>query len=67
MENTDLKALEDRVDRLVARCRRLEEENRVLRNQHSHLITERAALIEKTEHARNRVEAMITRLKSMEL
>ena len=30
------------------------------------LVNERAILIEKTEHARSRIEAMITRLRAME-
>ena len=67
METPDIKALEHLVDELVTKCRRLTDENKALRNQHSHLIAERAALIEKTEHARSRVEAMIARLRSMEV
>jgi cell division protein ZapB len=67
MEIPELRALEARVDELVDKCRRLADENKALRSQHGHLIAERAALIEKTEHARTRVEAMIARLKAMEL
>lgn len=67
MDTPDIKALEQLVDELVAKCRRLADENRALRNQHGHLLAERAALIEKTEHARTRVESMIARLKSMEM
>ncbi len=67
MEHQDLKDLEERVNDLVAKCARLQEENYALRHQQNHLIAERAALIEKTEQARTRVESMITRLKSMEL
>ena len=67
MDTPDIKALEQLVDELIARSKRLADENRALRNQHTHLLTERAALIEKTEHARNRVESMIASLKSMEM
>jgi cell division protein ZapB len=67
MEDEVIKSLENRVDRLIDRCRTLEEENHALRNQQNHLIMERAALIEKSEQARSRVESMIARLKSMEL
>jgi cell division protein ZapB len=66
METPDLKALEGLVEELLAKYRRLSDENRALRHQHTHLMAERSALIEKTENARARVEAMIARLKSME-
>jgi cell division protein ZapB len=66
MQTADIQALERLADELIARCKRLSDENRALRSQHTHLIAERAALIEKTESARTRVEAMIARLKSME-
>ncbi len=62
----ELKKLEVRVEELIRTCAQLKEENRALRTNQDALTTERASLIEKTELARNRVEAMITRLKSME-
>jgi len=58
--------LERRVDELLGRCRRLTEENRILRASQESLNSERAALLEKNEHARSRIEAMISRLKAME-
>lgn len=70
MTSTDRDALQTlaaRVEQLIEKCARLEEENRALRHQQSNLITERAALIEKSEQARSRVESMIARLKSMEM
>lgn len=66
MEDTDLKMLELRVDELIQRLNAVKNENLSLRESQSALITERARLIEKTELARSRVEAMITRLKAME-
>jgi cell division protein ZapB len=66
MDNRDFEDLEQRVDKLIHKCARLEEENRALRHQQTHLTTERAALIEKSELARSRVESMISRLKAME-
>ncbi len=66
MEDTDLKMLEHRVDELIQRLNAVKSENLSLRESQSALITERARLIEKTELARTRVEAMITRLKAME-
>jgi len=55
-----------RVDRLVELCRRLGEENRSLRHSQEQLAGERASLMAKNEQARTRVEAMISRLKSLE-
>jgi cell division protein ZapB len=62
----DLQALEVRVEELIRACSYLKDENKSLRIRQDNLVAERAALIEKTELARTRVEAMITRLKSME-
>lgn len=62
----DLRRLESRVADLIEQCAKLGDENRSLRTQQEKLVSERAALIEKTELARSRVEAMITRLKALE-
>jgi len=62
----ELHKLEVRLDELVHSIQRLKEENRSLRHQQDSMVTERAGLIEKNELARNRVEAMIGRLKAME-
>jgi len=62
----DLKRLEVRVEELIQTVARLKNENNNLRVKQEDLVTERAELIEKTELAKTRVEAMITRLKSME-
>lgn len=62
----DLQRLEAQVDELVQSLSSLKSENRELRAARDQLMNERAQLIEKTELARTRVEAMISRLKSME-
>lgn len=67
MTENDFKSLEKRVDELIQTCVKLKEENISLRARQDTLIAERAELIEKTELARSRVEAMITRLKTMEV
>ena len=59
--------LSERVDRLASVCQRLREENRVLRASQEAWTTERATLLAKNEQARSRVEAMIVRLRQMEL
>lgn len=66
MDTLDTKALEEKIDQLIRICERLEDENRALRDQQNSLIAERATLVEKSELARSRVEAMITRLRGME-
>ena len=66
MDSLDTQALEEKIDHLIRICNRLEGENRALRDQQNSLIAERAALVEKSEMARSRVEAMITRLRAME-
>ena len=62
----DLQQLEQRVDSLIRTCSELLQENHSLKSQQEHLMSERATLIEKTESARTRVEAIISRLKSLE-
>ncbi len=63
---TALAEISAQVDQLTALCRRLGEENRVLRQSQEQLATERAGLMARNEQARSRVEAMIGRLKSLE-
>jgi cell division protein ZapB len=62
----ELKKLETRVNELIRTCERLKEENRMLREQQAALSTERSHLVEGQEQARLKVEAMISRLRSME-
>jgi len=63
----DLRKLEGRIEDLIETCASLKEENHILRQTQEKLMSERAELIEKTEIAKTRVEAMISRLKSMEV
>ena len=63
---SQLQALVDRVERLARLTIRLLDENRSLRTSQQQLVAERAALLDKNEQARSRVEAMIQRLKSLE-
>ncbi|ESQ16802.1 MAG TPA: TIGR02449 family protein [Chromatiaceae bacterium] len=66
MAEFNLDTLESKVDNLIRICERLRDENMSLRASREHLVSERAELIEKTELARSKVEAMVARLKSME-
>ena len=67
LSEQDLKGLEIRVNELIATCEELKKENKLLKLQQDSYSSERANLIDKNEQARKRVEAMITRLKSMEV
>jgi cell division protein ZapB len=66
LANFDLDQLEHQVGDLIHLCQRLREENASLRARQEVLMTERGELIEKTEQARSRVEAMLSRLRAME-
>jgi cell division protein ZapB len=62
----NLKQLEGYIDKLMATCARLQKENRRLRADQETHVAEHANLIKKHDAAKNKVEQMITRLKSME-
>lgn len=62
----ELAHLEEQVDSLLAIIERLTRENRSLRIQQDSLAIERAGLLEKHDQVRNRVDAIVTRLKSLE-
>ena len=62
----ELARLESRIDALLKTIEKLGMENRSLRSQQDSLVTERASLIERHDLVRNRVEAIVTRLKSLE-
>ena len=61
----ELTSLEYKVDELIKTVEMLSTENQKLKHLSDNLSVERLSLIEKTEQARRRVEAMITRLKAM--
>ena len=61
----DLQTLEQKIDRLINICARLQKENISLRERESTLLRERSKLLEKNELARSRVEHMIVRLKNL--
>ncbi len=63
----ELAALTRTLDRALERLRRLAEENASLRRGRDQLAGERAALMTRNEQARARVEAMIERLKALEI
>jgi cell division protein ZapB len=58
--------LEEKVDSLLDIITRLMQENQSLRAQQVTQATERAGLVERHDEVRNRVEAIVSRLKSLE-
>ncbi|MCF6209791.1 MAG: TIGR02449 family protein [Gammaproteobacteria bacterium] len=67
MAESEISKLEKCVDDLIDFCDQLSTENTLLRERQNVLVEERARLIEKAELARSRVEAMLVRLKTMEV
>ncbi len=67
MDDTQLiQALERKLDTLLEVLQQLERENKTLRTQQAGWQQERAQLVQKSELARTRVEAMIQRLRGLE-
>jgi cell division protein ZapB len=66
MDNENLKKLESRVDDLIGACQQLRSERQAIKADHDRLSGEHTKLIEKTQIARARIEAMIGRLKALE-
>ena len=62
MDNDNLKKLENRVGDLIDTCQKLRRENKSM----NRLSDDHAKLVEKTQVARARIEAMIGRLKALE-
>jgi cell division protein ZapB len=61
----EIDQLEEKIDALITRLWKMEEDNRSLQSRNDELTLERSELIEKTTLAKTRVEAMISRLKGM--
>lgn len=66
MAENQLKALEQKIDELIALCGELNLENQTLRADREEWRFERQDLIQKNKLARTKVEAMINRLRTME-
>lgn len=61
-----MQRLEQRVEELISISGRLRQENQVLHAREVRLMEERAELLKKNDVAKAKVEAIITRLKSLE-
>jgi cell division protein ZapB len=60
------KQLEHRADELLKLCQEYQRHNHSLRTREAQLNEERTQLLRKNDLARNKVEAMISRLKALE-
>lgn len=66
MEQPELEALAAKLDRLIEHTRKLEQDNAALREAQDDWNRERAQLVQKNDLARNKIEAMIGRLRALE-
>jgi len=66
MDEPDINTLSERINQLIAVCDQLQQQNRHLVAQERNWREERMQLIEKNDLARQKVEAMILRLKALE-
>jgi cell division protein ZapB len=55
----------DKLDRLVALCDQMQRDNQALLERQAALLTERSQLTEQNELARQKIELMINRLRSL--
>lgn len=62
----NLKQLEGRVEQLIDLCRQLRGENQSLRSGRDALLQEHSKLTERNRLARDRLEGIVERLKSLE-
>lgn len=66
MEPSSIERLSNKVEQLLEYCGKLEQDNASLRSLENEWRAERTKLLEKNDLARNKIEAMIGRLKSLE-
>jgi len=66
MEASQLKLFSDKVEKLLEYCQQLESDNSALKTQQDEWSGERIKLMQKNDLAKNKIESMIGRLKSLE-
>ena len=62
----DIKQLEKTIDHLIVFLDRIKAENNALKNKLEELSQEKSLLMQKNDQAKNRLESMISRLKTLE-
>lgn len=66
MEQSEVQALADKLDKLIEHCQKLEQNNAALRRLQDDWNRERSQLMQKNDLAKNKIEAMIGRLRALE-
>ena len=66
MPESQFKALEQKIDDLIKLCADLNRENVSLKAEARNWAAEREALVNRNEHAKGKVEEILTRLKTVE-
>lgn len=66
MDEPEINILSEKISQLITLCDQLQQQNQQLLSQERHWREERMQLIEKNDLARQKVEAMILRLKALE-
>jgi cell division protein ZapB len=66
MPDSQLHALEQKIDELIKLCASLNRENASLKTDAHRWLEERQLLVDKNDLAKTKVEAIISRLKAME-
>lgn len=66
MEQSEVQALADKLDKLIEHCQKLERDNAGLRQLQDDWSRERSQLMQKNDLAKNKIEAMIGRLRALE-
>jgi cell division protein ZapB len=66
MAEAKFRALSGKIDLLIKHCEQLEHDNAALRDIQNNWNQERSQLLQKNDLARNKIEAMIGRLKALE-
>ena len=62
----DIKQLEKTIDHMIVFLDRIKAENTALKSKLEELSQEKSVLMQKNDQAKNRLESMITRLKTLE-
>jgi cell division protein ZapB len=66
MEETPIRRFSSKVEQLLTYCEKLEADNAMLRAAQEQLQGERSSLLQKNDLAKNKIEAMIGRLRALE-
>lgn len=66
MEETPIRRFSSKVEQLIIYCEKLEADNAKLREAHEQLQGERSSLLQKNDLAKNKIEAIIGRLRALE-